>query len=150
MQTTCINKNTNEKWIFFSVTNRCGMLEVNILYFLGMFFSCGFAAPWLQAYYWREFFKRAYFGGRRVRFTGDGCGFFTIFIINYLLSIVTFGFWYLCGCASDRINTYMDEHLEWDDAGNITIVTHQTPPVFVQQQQPVYTPPQPAYNPQAY
>lgn len=73
-----------------------GLIGVNVLSFIIIFFTLGIATPAALCMKYRWIYKHTVIEGRRLRFVGSGLGLFGHFIKWWLLTIITFGiygFW---------------------------------------------------------
>ena len=73
-----------------------GLVGTNIVYFLIVFLTLGFATPWAICFRERWYAKHTFIDGKQLVFTGSGGNLFLNYIKWFLLTIITlgiYGFW---------------------------------------------------------
>ena len=100
----------NGVWSIQTANN--GLLFTKLASFLMKLFSLGIAAPWAECMVIEKWASHVRIDGRSIKFTGNASGLFKVWIKVFLLSVITFGIYYLF-IGRKAVAAYIDSHITW-------------------------------------
>ncbi len=96
--------------ILYRASPGCFFVLANIILLTSSF---GLLHPWLICWEIEQRTKKMRFGNTTLKFNGNGASLFCdVFFFNWILTIVTFGFWVFCGYGTARMNKWIDDHID--------------------------------------
>jgi len=113
VQETNITHNNKDTCLFAPLV--LGIWERTLLFILAVGtagFSYPILYPWFLFEHYRNAVQKIYLGGKRFKFTGDLWEFYFVHGENYVLCLITFGFYWLLGFSDLRVAKYLDSHIE--------------------------------------